>query len=401
MNEVAVIEDASPEDSHLTVLIHAFDWAGVLARIVVAPDEISTRGPQGRLPLHVAVDHDAPAVVVQALISAYPEGSKLVGSSNMNPLHITVSSQHASVHTVRVLLELGYPEQLEMQDIDGDTPLHAACRAGAPIEVIEVLLRAYPQAVHVLDNEGLPPIFRLWIRCYIIVGEEKIKSIRTEADLDGEMREVWSKTELLLKCAKFGNISDSESPFRILHAAASVDCPRAVVEIAAHVYTNQLEERDPSQGNQYPLHMAAKAPVYQDRDLNDPGEGLDDDDDGEFHDLEDQVRQTVKRDKALSVIDILLEASENAADAIVRIPEEGSNRLPLHLALVAHKTWNDGVHGLVTRYSESLSERDPIQKLPAFLLAAVGDQADTSTIYELIRWNPNALDSLLSLNMSQ
>ena len=121
-------------------------------------------GVQGRKPLHVACDHDAPAVVVHALLKAHPEGSTMVGTSNMNPLHITCSSQHASVHVVRVLLEGGHTLQTSMRDVDGDTPLHAACRCGAPIEVLDVLLRANPAAVNERDYEGLTPLLRLWVR---------------------------------------------------------------------------------------------------------------------------------------------------------------------------------------------------------------------------------------------
>ena len=267
--------EESPDNSLLLTLLQSYDWAGALARIAVFPSETKIVGMQGRTPLHVACDHDAPAVVIQALLKAYPEASAMVGTTNMNPLHITCSSQHASVHVVRVLLELGHQEQTSMCDIDGDTPLHAACRCGAPIEVLEVLLRANPQAVHQRDYEGLTPLLRLWVRYFVILGSDVIERVRGPADLTGELGEAWKKTEMLLRCAHHGSVDQGENfKFRAVHAASAVDCPRPVVKIAAIVYPRQLDEKDES--GITPLMLAAQAPIFKVRDLSDEGYTLED-----------------------------------------------------------------------------------------------------------------------------
>jgi hypothetical protein len=45
-------------------------------------------------------------------------------------------------------------------------------------------------------------------------------------------------------------------------------------------------------------------------------------------------------------------------------------------------------------YPEALAIPDPTSKLVPFLLAAVGERADTSTVYEMLRLNPSLFADL-------
>ena len=179
-------EDGAPCSHILVNMLESYEWSAALSRITAHPEECRVRCNERRTLLHVACHNDAPAVVIQALLEAYPEASVATGSSNMNPLHIACSSRSASAHVVRVLLQSGLPQQSSMRDLDGDTPLHAACRCGASVNVLNVLLQAYPEAVHVRDFEGLNPLLRLWVRYFVILGEEVINSVNSLADLVGE-----------------------------------------------------------------------------------------------------------------------------------------------------------------------------------------------------------------------
>ena len=380
---------------------------------------------QQRTPLHVACDQDAPAVVIQALLKEYPEASIRIGTSNMNPLHITCSSQHASAHVVRVLLENGIHEQFSMRDVDGDTPLHAACRCGAPIEVLELLLKAHPAAVMQRDFEGLTPLQRLWVRYTVILGSDMIESVNCAADLLGQLLEAWRKTELLLRCAHHGAIEgrvaganpDTVSgsqvvvPFRAVHAAAAVDCPRFVVKIAAKVYPHQLDEKD-EQGRT-PLLIAAAAPIFQVHDLSDEGYTLedvihgDDANSGEFG-FEDETTDC----SYPSVIDFLLQSnSETAAQGAFMHDPLG--RLPVHIALQTGKRWNEGVRALIEASPDSVGVADPTSGLYPFMIAACGRgsssatlsddnsqnsaqsrKGDIGTTFELLRLNPSLIELL-------
>ncbi|GAX09844.1 hypothetical protein FisN_11Lh178 [Fistulifera solaris] len=384
------------DETVLLSLIHSYDWAAALARITTHPSESRIIGEQGRTPLLIACDHDAPAVVVHSLLKAFPEAAMMVGNSNMNALHITCSSNHASVHVTRILLEAGNPIAMTMMhDIDGDTPLHTACRCGAPIEVLEVLLRANPLAVHERDLEGLTPLLRLWVRYTVILGNDAIDSVNCAADLHGELLDAWKKTELLLRCTQRGACDDDSSSghaFRPVHAACAVDCPRSVVRIAARMYPHQLEEVD--EKGMTPLLIAAAAPVFKVRDLSDQGYTFEDIIYGE--ETFDDQEQTNKNDGDTDgfsqppVIEIILNANQGGASASAGIPDS-KGRLPLHVALESQKTWKEGVKQLVEVYPEGVSTVDPTTSLYPFMLAAKGVGGDLTTIYEICRLNPSLI----------
>ena len=96
-----------------------------------------------------------------------------------------------------------------MKDIDGDTPLHAACRCGAPSEVLVLLLKANPNVVWDRDYEGLTPLLRLWVRYFVTLGEGGISRVCEEKDLVGELGDAWEKTVLLLIVSYYGSIINS------------------------------------------------------------------------------------------------------------------------------------------------------------------------------------------------
>ena len=398
-----------PDDSILLGLVQTYEWASALERIARHPDECKAVGVQGRTPLHVACDHDAPAQVVAALLKAYPEASLMVGTSSMNPLHITCSSQHASVEVVQVLLQGGLATQTNMRDVDGDTPLHAACRCGAPIETIRVLLEANPSAVNERDHEGLTPLLRLWVRCFVMLGDNALDGIRGTEDLTGELRNTWSKTELLLRGAHLGSISGrvenaqhgnipSHYTFRPMHAVAAVDSPRPVIKMATVLYPKQLEE--PDEMGMTPLLIAANAPIFKVRDLSDEGFMLEDriygDSDNESDDdMDDGERGDSGQP---SVLDILVGANPRAARISCSLgPLAG--RLPLHVAIASSKPWNEGIKTILSAYPEAISSIDPESGLFPFLQAASTDRPDCGIILELLKKDPSL--AVLSPNPHQ
>jgi hypothetical protein len=431
------------EDSDLLTLVQSYEWSATLRRISTHPSEATSVGEQGRTPLHVACDHDAPAFIIDALLKANPGAATMVGTSDMNPLHITCSSQHACLEVVRVLLD-GSDDTLTltaMKDVDGDRALHAACRCGAPIQVLEVLLRANPAVVHDRDYEGLTPLLRLWVRYFVTLGDDVINGVGVRDDVNGELAEAWSKTELLLRAAYYGSIdgipytgtkawSQQESlprnsnalrenghgtkeeangqketprevtPFRALHAASAVDCPRAVVKIATVLYPQQLEEHDSTLRT--PLMAAAMAPVFKEHDLSDEGYSLEEmihgDDVNDDENTLEKVTEDCTEQKQPTVLQILLEAG---ADAKKGHPDLKRGRLPLNSAIVSGKRWHEGVKVLRNFYPDSVMNLDLETGVYPFMLAAaagIGDlteevttkgrTADLNTIYEILRSRP-------------
>jgi len=385
--------------THLLDLVQSYDWCSVLSRLISHPHEASSRGPHGRTALHMACDHDAPAAVIRALLQAYPEASCLVGTSDMNPLHITCSSQHASVEVVKVLLE-GSPDgiQTKMRDVDGDTALHTACRCGAPMNVLNVLLDADPSAVDKRDFEGLTPLLRLWVRYFVTLGDDVIMAVQSSQDLVGMLGEAWEKTILLLRYAYSGRPSSSHKSgiFSPLHAAAAVDCPRAVLQICKKLYPELLNTMD--EDGRIPLHIAINAPIYKVHDLSVDGYNYellddlaardevdsDDTENGTFHrSLSTEIEDEYANCTEPSVIETLLQDSLDT----VRIKTR-HGRLTLNLAIVAGKSWNEGVKILLRAYPDALSLPDPQTLLYPFMLAAAENLNTLTTVFELLKANP-------------
>jgi hypothetical protein len=439
---------------NLLTLLQTYDWLGALARVQTHPWEASLVGAEGRMALHLACDLDAPSLLVKAILQAYPKAATMVGTSHMTPLHITCSSVHASLDVVLVLLQTDAleslpwastgPRSLEglynitkdrskliwnstfltataMKDIDGDTPLHAACRCGAPLDVLEVLVSANPTVVHERDKEGLTPILRLWVRYFVCLGEDTIQAI---VNLQGSIFETvfygtelfgaWKKTLLLLHAAFYStehntnsdstkdNSATTQNPtFRAVHVAAALDCPRLILKLTTLLYPNQLDEVDHMGYN--PLMIAAMAPVYKVHNLGGDGYAIEDPIYGDYNTTEPCEVTVSDTDAGPSVIDIILSASPSNAPQISHSP---SQRLPLILAILSGKRLHEGLKALLMAYPDALMFTDPVTGLYPFMLAAsVGTcaetklhddlqpvpKADLSTIFELLRCNPEAI----------
>ena len=381
-------------------LVEDHNWVAAMQRITTHPRETQKVGIQGRTPLHVACDHDAPPQLVQALLSAWPEGAERVGTSHMNPLHITCSSPHASVDVVRVLLA-GCRDSLMItgaKDVDGDTPLHAACRCAAPMDVLVTLLQANPIPITWKDYEGLNPMMRLWVRYFVLVGEHIISNIKQPSDLTGDLIEAWQKSLLLLQVMyemenRGSGGQNQVAPFRAVHSASSVDCPRCVVRIARVLFPQELLRRD--ELNRLPIHIAAAAPVHCVHDLRGEGFTIDDafiDDDPQQRAARPMKKESQSKYKEPSVIEILLSGEPAAAKE-----RDPHGQLPLHVAIMRGKTLDDGVQALVEACPDALTTPDNQTNLYPFMLAAsVGrGRGDCTTIYALLRAAPDLVHMAL------
>ena len=120
------------------------------------PHSAQQRDSQGRLPLHVAVWHGAPAHVIEALLNTYPDAAReAMPSSAWLPLHIALQAK-ADATVIHALLE-AHPAAAQCAAAYGWLPLHIAARRGAAREVVEELHRACETAAAARAESGDTP----------------------------------------------------------------------------------------------------------------------------------------------------------------------------------------------------------------------------------------------------
>ena len=151
---------------HRTILFRLVlkkDWAAATARANSFPDEASTwivtKGFNGNLrflPLHKACVLSPPDSLIEALIAAYPEGSKAKDQDGWTPLHCACF-YGAPEGVVNALL-VAHPKGAQSKDDEGRLPLHYAALKNAPQGIVSSLLDAFAKGSMSKDDEGRLPI---------------------------------------------------------------------------------------------------------------------------------------------------------------------------------------------------------------------------------------------------
>jgi ankyrin repeat protein len=106
--------------------------------------------------LHDACEHqDFETVLTRTKGNA--DEAYCLDDHDSTPLHIACWS-NPPLEVVRVLIE-AYPQGLKKKDVHGDTPLHIAVSNPATrIELIQMLIGAEPGAASIANREGLMPL---------------------------------------------------------------------------------------------------------------------------------------------------------------------------------------------------------------------------------------------------
>ncbi|KAK1745353.1 ankyrin repeat domain-containing protein [Skeletonema marinoi] len=105
---------------------------------------VRTQDGNGRLPLHHALEEDAPLGTIKLLVQADPATLQIPDSDGSLPLHIA-ASEYECPNVIKYLLDNCRTSLLVAKDCWGNTPLHYACQEGR-YDVIEMLLTQYPNA---------------------------------------------------------------------------------------------------------------------------------------------------------------------------------------------------------------------------------------------------------------
>jgi len=147
------------------------DWKMGLIALKINPDDTSiwiekyddnvngTKQYMSRyLPIHSACALDPPVSFINSILLAYPEGVKALDDQGMTPLHYACSNM-ASKEVIQILLKF-YPDSINLvEPSTGRYPLHLAVYWGqSSLDVLKLLLEHDRKILSTKDIEGNIPL---------------------------------------------------------------------------------------------------------------------------------------------------------------------------------------------------------------------------------------------------
>lgn len=251
------------------------------------------------------------------------------------------------------------PELASICNDEDELALHWAVRLNLPLEVMKLLLNACPTTGFVPDKSGHTPMSLLWDRhddtlmdVFRIYGREKTTSFAS-----------WKRMLMLVQAATGEDIV-TEFP---LHAIASCACPPSFLRFAIEVCRDDLSVTDDK--GRLPLHVVA-------------------------------ARKSFAPEIDQKSIETLLKAYPEAVST-----PDADGRLPINLAIVAGKSWKEGIEILMDAAPTVLSQPDSKSHLYPFMLAAtrcaedyeddygLRDTQCVTNVFSLLREYPALIDT--------
>jgi len=143
----------------------AIDRAGMMRSILTTrPSAAAVKNAHGNLPIHSLASSSRNMNVktkeelFRGLIHAYPASLTIAsGTNERTPLHIFVHDfiSPALCHTLLTIR----PEAAKIRDKEGWLPIHLACSSSnCRLEIVRMLLNAYPQSIGETTNDGKTPL---------------------------------------------------------------------------------------------------------------------------------------------------------------------------------------------------------------------------------------------------
>jgi len=302
-----------------------------------------------------------------SLCFAYANAINQVDSMSMTPLHCACSTSQPSENLVKILLCHRVTDLL-VQDVDGDTPLHAACRVGANTSLLEVLVNACPHALFKRDKEKLTPSDRLWMRFVVLRRESKKLEHVPMGFVEREFIYAWETLVIFMRAiARLGN----ELEFNLVQTLILNDCPQELLDIALTLHPEQALMCDSLGQNS--LDVAISHPVHK------------------LVEWETESDDAYENCKS-SFIGLLLEHDRDGS--LYKSSRESCrspNKRPLHKAIRHGKSWEDGVSALVKVDPNAVLKRDNETGLFPFMMAACHNKTDLTTTFELLRFAPEQI----------
>lgn len=145
------------------------------ALVDAAPDTLFERNNDGDLPIHCAIRNGGGTHILRFLVSKYPESTTLPDAEGYLPIHLGALFQSTNSKDVlsfllgadifscsKQLVNDGERDEASAAQICGGfnrvLPLHLACQTQSDLDVIKLILDAYPEAASMCDKNNCSPL---------------------------------------------------------------------------------------------------------------------------------------------------------------------------------------------------------------------------------------------------
>jgi ankyrin repeat protein len=124
-----------------------------------SPQAVYHADSQGNLPLHYAAMYACPQIW-NLILQANPEGCKRANKKQKYPLHLMCARYFGRYDITKDQVQScldANPAAIQIPDAWGRLPLHLACQGHAQKDVIQVLVKVYPEALLQSDSSKEVP----------------------------------------------------------------------------------------------------------------------------------------------------------------------------------------------------------------------------------------------------
>lgn len=122
------------------------------------PRMANAKDNEGDLPLHYAARYSESTEMIQFLLQANPSATKVKGEGNLVPLHNALFNEsNRRVHIVKCLLDAD-PSAAKVVNSDGDTSFHIALDQECNADIIDQLIKAFPEGLLTPNDIGYLPL---------------------------------------------------------------------------------------------------------------------------------------------------------------------------------------------------------------------------------------------------
>lgn len=148
----------SANPGHLIAAVRNPNMDAVRCLFNFYPRMASSKDTAGDTPIHYAARYTDSVDMIKFLLQMSPESTKVQGDQNLVPLQCAVFNESAHrLDIVKTLIEAD-STAARMTNVEGDTAMHKALEGECDIELTELLLKVYPDALKVQNDLGHLPL---------------------------------------------------------------------------------------------------------------------------------------------------------------------------------------------------------------------------------------------------